>query len=67
MAGRVSNALNNVVNCLPDQRVVENAIEDIANASQVLAEPNIKVWTSVKSKSAFSLNVLGKNLLKITS
>ena len=55
------------MNCLPDQRVVENAIEDIANASQVLAEPNIKVWTSVKSKSAFSLNVLGKNLLKITS
>ena len=43
MARGVSNALNNVVNCLPGQRVVEDAIEEIANASQVLAEPNIKV------------------------
>ena len=43
MARGVSNALNHVVNCLPDQRVVEDAIKDIVNSSQVLAEPNVKV------------------------
>jgi len=43
VARGVSAALNNVVNCLPGQRVVEDAIEEINAASQLLNAPDIKV------------------------
>uniref|UniRef100_A0A7M5V5A6 Talin n=1 Tax=Clytia hemisphaerica TaxID=252671 RepID=A0A7M5V5A6_9CNID len=42
VARGVSAALNNVVNCLPGQRVVEDAIEEINAASQLLQNPDIK-------------------------
>jgi talin len=42
VARGVSQALSNVVNCLPGQRVVEDAIEEIARASMLLAGSNIQ-------------------------
>ncbi|XP_057316525.1 talin-2-like isoform X2 [Hydractinia symbiolongicarpus] len=41
VAKGVSHALNNVVNCLPGQRVVEDAIEEINRTSEVLSAPEI--------------------------
>ncbi|XP_047132289.1 talin-2 isoform X2 [Hydra vulgaris] len=51
VARGVSHALNNVVNCLPGQRVLEDAIEEIAEASQYLASPDIKFPYSTDSFS----------------
>ena len=49
MAKGVSQALNNVVNCLPGQRDVDEAIEGINRVSAVLSEsePTVKFSSKV--------------------
>ena len=56
MAKGVSQALNNVVNCLPGQRDVDEAIEGINKVSAVLSEsePTVSICLSKSSKSIFS-------------
>ena len=65
MARGVSAALNNVVNCLPGQRVVEDAIEEINAASQLLNSPDIKVrrvpFQSYMPCIVYRLTMLPKN------
>ena len=43
VAREVSRALSHVVSCLPGQRVVERAIDDINAISKALNDPNVKV------------------------
>jgi len=43
VAREVSRALSHVVSCLPGQRIVDDAIDDITAAIRALQDPNLRV------------------------